>query len=78
MNSASAHPRGPAECWARYHHHWVWVCKQRHYAPLYDEYYDPGYSYDPYYEPYYGPSFGIFLGGGGDHHEHHGDWDKKH
>jgi hypothetical protein len=81
VQTAAAHPPGPAQCWVWKHHHWKWVCKRRHVAPIYDPYiYDP-YVYDPYlYQPFYYPypTFGIFFGGGG-HHHHHKNWDwKKH
>jgi hypothetical protein len=71
---ASAHPPGPAKCWAWGKHHWVWVCKKRHhYVPIYQPYiYDPYvYSY-PFYDPFfYGPFISFSFNTGHHHHHHH-------
>ena len=68
VTAASAHPKGPPQCWWWHHHHWVWVCKPHHY-------WMNDYDYQPYY---FGPSFGFFLGDGDHHHHHdHHDWDWK-
>jgi hypothetical protein len=37
--SANAMPPGPPQCWARQHHHWIWVCPHSQYR---SEYYRPG------------------------------------
>ena len=84
LQTASAHPPGPGQCWIYKHHHWKWIC-QRRVRPIYQPYYDydPYLYSDPYpysYQPYYygGPTIGLYFGTGGGYH-HHNNWDwKKH